>query len=311
MTQDLDISAEARLFAEETWKSGVKQMVLTVEAAKAAVELTRQYPMSTEPPTRFTERFAVSTEVTTDVRGNEWVVHTATARDRTPERTVMFTHGGGFVLRMSESSWDFLAELITETAARLVIPLYPLAPEGTGEVVPDVVADLAARLIAEEGPERVTLFGNSVGATITLSAAQLLRDRGVPAPRLTALVVPVLDNRYLDPEMAELDELDPFLSPAGCRYFGSLYCGDLPVTDPRVSPMLGDNDHLGRVLLLSGTHDILNCQARKFAAMASGFTGTRLEYHEAPGMIHIWATSDTPEGRAARQTIYRAIRDQP
>ncbi|MFF3223948.1 alpha/beta fold hydrolase [Nocardia suismassiliense] len=308
MTQSVEVSPEAQRFAEETWKSGIKQMVVTVDAAKATVELTRKYPMPKEPPADFLARFAVETESATDPHGNEWVIYTATERDRAPERTVVYTHGGGFVLRMSEASWDMCAELITETAVRLVIPLYPLAPEGTGEVVPAMLADLVAKVIADEGAEQVSLVGNSVGGTITLAAAQILRDRGVPNPHVTVLIVPVLDHRYREPEMAELDALDPFLSPAGCRYFGSLYCGDLPATDPRVSPILGNNDHLGRLLVLSGTYDILNCQARNYAAMAPTFTGTHLDYHEAPRMIHIWATSPTPEGAAARETIYRAIR---
>ncbi|MFE9576879.1 alpha/beta hydrolase fold domain-containing protein [Nocardia sp. NPDC006044] len=308
MAQQIDVSPAAREFAEQIWQSGVKQLVVTVEAAKAAVEMTRQFPLPKEPPAEFTEQFAVDTEVITDARGNVWVVYTATERDREPERTVLYTHGGGFVLRMSPDGWRQCAEVITETAARLVIPLYPLAPEGTGEVIPEMIADLAAKSIADEGPERVTLLGTSVGATITLSAAQILRDRGVPNPHLTALIAPVLDSRYADPEMAELDPLDPFLSPEGCRYFGSLYRGDLDVTDARVSPMFGDNDHLGRVLLFSGTYDILNCQARKFAAMAPSFTGTRLEYHEAPQMIHIWMDAPIPEGRAARETLFEAIR---
>ncbi|MBF6064965.1 SAM-dependent methyltransferase [Nocardia terpenica] len=318
-------SSQAQQYADQIRRLGVKRMVVSVEAAKATAELLRRAAATqppensveaelvrrattTRPPTDFAEKFAVSTEVTTDARGNEWMVHTATARDRVPERTIVYVHGGGWVMQIADGDWFLCGELITNAAARVVIPLYPLVPEGTGEFVPDTIADITAQLITDNGAGNVSLIGDSVGATITLSAAQILRDRGVPNPHLTVLIAPTLDIRLTEPELEALDKVDPFLSPAGCRYLNSLYRGGLSATDARVSPMLGNNDHLGRLLLFSGTHDILNCQARKYAALAPNFAGTHLEYHEASQMIHIWVTSPTPEGQVARETIYRALR---
>ncbi|MFI5783080.1 alpha/beta hydrolase fold domain-containing protein [Nocardia sp. NPDC051570] len=304
MTDRFHPSPEAQRFAAEVRKSGVKQMMSSVEAARAAVQQVRAHPASNDPPQDFVAEFEVGTTAIIDPRGNEWVVHTATPRDREPERTVVFTHGGAFVLGMSAGHWFFCGDLITNTAARVVIPLYPLAPDGTGEFVPDMIADIVARIIADEGAGNVSIMGDSAGGTITLSVAQILRDRGVPNPHLTVLMSPTLDTRFAEPELDELDKVDPFLSPAGCRYAGDLYRGDLPPTDARVSPMLGNNDDLGRVLLLSGTHEILNCQAREYANMAPAFIGTDLEYYEAPQMIHVWVLTPSPEARAAREQIY-------
>jgi acetyl esterase/lipase len=54
--------------------------------------------------------------------------------------------------------------------------------------------------------------------------------------------------------------------------------------------------------VFSGTRDIVNPDARRLADRAAA-AGVDAEYHEQPGLVHVYPLTPTPEGRAARAVI--------
>ena len=73
-----------------------------------------------------------------------------------------------------------------------------------------------------------------------------------------------------------------------------------------VSPINGDLDDLGPVLLFSGTRDILNADAHRLARRAQK-EGLSLEFHEGKSMVHNYPILPIPEGDAARALIVLAM----
>ncbi|WP_264079185.1 alpha/beta hydrolase, partial [Mycobacterium szulgai] len=63
--------------------------------------------------------------------------------------------------------------------------------------------------------------------------------------------------------------------------------GDLPVDDPRCSPLAGDLAGLGPLTVFSGTRDILNPDARALVQKA-GAAGVAVDYHERSGLLHVY-----------------------
>ena len=79
------------------------------------------------------------------------------------------------------------------------------------------------------------------------------------------------------------------------------------MTDPLVSPLGADLTGLGPLTLFSGTRDILNPDARSLAEKARA-AGVDIDYHEQPGLVHVYPLTPTREGRAARATIVDCLR---
>jgi acetyl esterase/lipase len=186
---------------------------------------------------------------------------------------------------------------VRTTGVTITVPIYPLAPNGTAATVIPVVADIA---VALGDP---VLMGDSAGGAIALGAAQLLRDRGIALR--TILISPELDLTLSDPMLKKIEPWDPWLAIPGAAVSNELWAGDLPLTDPLVSPMLGSLDGLAPVTLFCGTRDMLHADATAFVARAKR-AGVSIDFREARGMIHVYPLLPIPEAEAAR-TVMRAV----
>ncbi|WP_108251626.1 alpha/beta hydrolase fold domain-containing protein [Planctomonas deserti] len=231
-----------------------------------------------------------------------WPVYTVTPKAGRTHRRAVYAHGGAWVHEISFWHWRLVAELARATGTEFVVPIYPLVPLGTaGSVVP-VFADLAEELVDEVGGEYVALLGDSAGGTIALATAMLLRDRGVPAPRDVVLIAPALDLSFTDPLIPRIQPTDPWLAVPGGRAAAERWRGELPLSDPLVSPIHGSLDGLGRITLFSGTHDILNADALALDRKARERRHP-LDFHQVPNMLHVYPLLPIPEGAAARRAI--------
>jgi acetyl esterase/lipase len=280
---------------------GSKRRYRSAEATLARVEELRQHPASSDPPKNLLTTVDIALET---VAG--WSVYTVTPRGTSPARRGLYLHGGSYVFEIQRQHWSLIADLAVRAGIRFTVPIFPIPPvETAGTIVPKV-ADLAATLIADAGAQNVSLVGDSAGGGMVLAVAMLLRDRGLPAPRATVLISPWLDISGTDPELAIIEPRDPWLAVPGSHAAGALYRGDVAEDDPLVSPITGDLEGLGPLTMFSGTRDILNADAHRLVEKAAA-AGHPLDYHEVPGMIHVYPLLPIPEARTARTTIIEAI----
>jgi acetyl esterase/lipase len=270
--------------------------------AHARSHLTSPEPFAPPPSIDRRVRVAVRTE-------GGWPVYTVTPRSGPTTRRAVYVHGGAWINEISPFHWRLIASLADATGTVFTVPIYPLVPrpEATARTVVAGVADLAESLVAEVGEDKVVLLGDSAGGTIALSTAQLLRDRGVPAPRDVVLVSPVTDMTFTDPEIYRIEPSDPWLDVPGPRAAAERWRGDLTLTDPLVSPAFGTLAGIGRVSLFTGTRDITHADAISLERKAAA-EGHPLAVHRAPGMLHVYPLLPIIEGAAARDVIRRIVR---
>jgi acetyl esterase/lipase len=280
------------------------------EFSSAAVTLGRAEahllrPESYSPPRSLDRRVDIDVR---EVGG--WPVYTVTPKTGAVRRRALYTHGGAWVHEISPFHWRLVAGLAASTGTEFTVPIYPLVPRGTAGAVVPVIADLAARLVTEAGARNVVLLGDSAGGTITLSAAMLLRDRGVPAPRDVVLLAPVIDMSFTDPVIYEILPRDPWLDVPGPRAAGELWRGDLGIEHPLVSPLHGPLAGIGRLTLFSGTRDITHADARTSVRKARA-EGHPLDFHQRANMLHVYPLLPIPEGAEARRAIADVLVGSP
>jgi acetyl esterase/lipase len=235
-------------------------------------------------------------------------VYTLAPRSGSPSGHVVYLHGGAYVNPISRWHWAFIARLADRLGMTFTVPLYPRAPTHDCAAASAFLLSVYRDLVLAHDAAGLVVMGDSAGGGLTLSLALQARAANLPGPAGLVLVSPWLDVAMSDPAQEEIERIDPLLMRPGLAAAGRWYAGALPAHDPRVSPIHGELGGLPPTLLYCGTRDILLSDARRLVARAAA-EGVDVEYHEAPGLMHVYPLMVFPESRRAQERIVGFVRE--
>ena len=208
-----------------------------------------------------------------------------------PLPTVVFAHGGGFVIGDIETH-DNQARAICRGADAVVVSIdYRLAPEAPWPAAIHDTYDAvkwAVDNIDTLGGDatRLAVAGDSAGGNISAVVAQLCRDNG---PQLSAqlLIYPAVD---FDPESSYPSRVDNaegyFLTADDMAWFTEHYVGTAPDhNDPTMSPLKGKLDGLAPAVVATAEFDPLRDEGNAYAE-ALRAAGVEVESECYAGLIH-------------------------
>jgi acetyl esterase len=200
--------------------------------------------------------------------------------------TVLFAHGGGWVLGDLETH-DGVCRQLAALSGRAVLSVdYRRAPEHPGPAASDDL-DTAARWLRSGGAVRygvrgdqLAVCGDSAGGHLAAVAARRGRDGGTPYA-CQALICPVLDPAMnYDPELERYG-----LSGAEMRFFWDAYAPADRRGHEDFAPLLGDPSGLPPTLVITAEYDVLRDEGEAYAARlaAAGVSAVAVRYQ---GMNH-------------------------
>jgi acetyl esterase/lipase len=278
-------------------------VMATAKRTRRHVERQRRRPRRHRPPRLVRRRVRIEQA---ELHG--WPVYEAIPRRTTARARVVYLHGGSYVNEITSWHWSLVGRLARRVPARVAVPIYPLAPTAPpSEVVATgarVVADIADR----GGPGGLTLAGDSAGGGLALAIALALRDQGLAMPDRLILIAPWLDLSLSDPQQGVLEPRDAMLRLAGMAEAGRIYAGDLPLDDPRVSPINGELTGLPPITVFAGTHDLLHPDSVRLAERGAA-DGVEVDLREAEGAPHVYPLHPTSQGSAARRALVELCRE--
>ena len=288
--------------------SGIVPLILratrrnkTYLSAEGAHQRVRERALNPSP---FGPPRNLRSDVHIEVRHEDrWPIYTLTPTKSTPVGSVVYLHGGGWVNEIATQQWQLAAQIAAESSTVVTVPIYPLVPFGTSEDVANRVTTIVEANKARYG--HVALVGDSAGGQIALSAAMALRDKDVILAA-TVLISPAVDLTFTNPRIPEVQPMDPWLAVPGGQVLAILWSGTRELTDPIVSPLFGRFEGLGPVTVFSGTHDILNPDARLLVAAAKA-AGVEITYTELAKQLHVYPLLPTSIGASARRDITASI----
>ncbi|MFQ5564867.1 MAG: alpha/beta hydrolase [Paracoccaceae bacterium] len=150
--------------------------------------------------------------------------------------TVVYFHGGGFIVGGLESHDDVCAEIAAATGCPVISVDYRLSPE---HIHPAAYDDslAAARAALAKGP--VILAGDSAGGNLAAAVAQTLRGAAI---RGQVLIYPGLGGEGVGlPSYTECAEV-PMLPTRDIRYYRTIRSGGpVPEDDPTFSPLVASD----------------------------------------------------------------------
>lgn len=201
--------------------------------------------------------------------------------------TVVYYHGGGFVVGGLDSHDDVCAEICAETGFRVVSVDYRLAPE---TVFPGCFEDAWAAFsaVAEGYDGPLLLVGDSAGGNLAAAVAHHARGR-IVRDRIVGqvLIYPGLGG---DPSQGSYitHAEAPQLTVADMAFYQRLRCGGNapPAQDPRYAP-LHDTDFGGLPpsVLVTAECDPLSSDGEAYRNAIQAAEGRAL-WIEEPGLVH-------------------------
>ena len=215
-----------------------------------------------------------------------------------PEATVIYFHGGGFVVGGLDSHDSICAEICAGTGHRVVSVDYRLAPE---HVHPAHFDDAltAARWALGRYDGAVVLAGDSAGGNLAAAVAHRLRHDAI-AGRITGqlLIYPGLGGDMTKGSYVEHAHA-PGLSTADVAYYHDIRSGGAePGADPGFAP-LRDKDFSGLppTIVIAAACDPLADDGRHYRD-AIRRAGGRAEWINEEGLIHGYLRARNMSARA-------------
>ncbi|HEY4153412.1 MAG TPA: alpha/beta hydrolase [Pseudolysinimonas sp.] len=232
-----------------------------------------------------------------------------------PVPTIVFFHGGGFVIGDLDTHDAIARRLCNDVGAVVVSVDYRLAPEHPFPAGIDD-ADVSVRWVVAHvdefggDPTRVAVAGDSAGANLAAVAAQLATADGI---RLAAqlLVYPPTDpggDYASNTENAD----GYFLTRADMEWFFAHYLGldlDDPrvpelAADPRVAPLRASSlAGLPPAILVTGEFDPLRDEGDAYAA-ALAAAGVLVEHRQFAGLVHGFWGMGAVSGAAEEAAVW-------
>ena len=200
-------------------------------------------------------------------------------------RTVIYAHGGGYVLGSAAVTIPITARL--GRTLRIVSVDYRQPPEHPYPAALDDVLAVCRKLTADGSP--VALAGDSAGGALALSASVIAVADGIPVSAVV-LLCPLLDHvsareAHSADSAADIDETGPLLE---------CYVGNADPADPKISPMRASLVGLPRVLIQTPADEPLARQARELREHAE-VAGVEIVLDLWPRMWHTWHYHALPE----------------
>lgn len=232
-----------------------------------------------------------------------------------PQPTLVFFHGGGWVLGSIDSHDATCRYIAREGGLKVISVDYRLAPEFP---FPTPVEDCVAsfRYIRDNAeslgvdPTRIAVGGDSAGGNLAAVVCQQTRDSGEKMPDFQLLFVPAT-NMSARTQSYETFREGYFLTKANMDWYEETYIrSDEDRLDPRASPLLArDFSGLPPAHVATGGFDPLRDEGEAYARKMAD-AGVKVSLRRHPTLVHpfVNAVGATPLARSALSEAVGALR---
>src|SRR5437660_4502487 len=168
-------------------------------------------------------------------RPAEWVAAPG-ARD---DRTVLWLHGGGYVIGSLATHRDLAGRVSRAAASRVLLLDSRRAPEHPFPAALDDAIG-AYRWLVSAGHVRLVLGGDSAGGGLALASLVRLRDAGDPLPSAAVCLSPWADLALSGETMESRADADPAVDRLTLQGWADQYLAGGAPRQPLASPLYAD-----------------------------------------------------------------------
>jgi epsilon-lactone hydrolase len=187
-----------------------------------------------------------------------------------PRRTVLYFHGGVYVIGDAFQAADLASQVGRRTGAKVISVDYRLAPEHPyPAAVDDALAAYQALLDNGTAPSDIALVGESAGGGLAVATLVNARDHGLPLPAAALVMSPYVDLTLAGATMETKREADPLFTPEAFPARVADYTAGQDPALGLISPIFAELSGLPPLIIQAGTHEVLLDDAIRLARQAA------------------------------------------
>ena len=184
--------------------------------------------------------------------------------------TVLYFHGGVYVIGDAFQPAGLAAQVGRRAAARVISVDYRLAPEHPyPAAVDDALAAYQALLRGGTAPSDIAFAGESAGGGLAVATLVNARDHGLPLPAAAFVMSPYADLTLSGVTMETKSEADPLFTPQAFPARVTDYTAGQDAALGLISPVFADLSGLPPLIIQAGTHEVLLDDAIRLARQAA------------------------------------------
>ena len=218
------------------------------------------------------------------------------------DKTILYFHGGGYAHRPRRFHWKFVDKLAQKTGAKIIFPLYPLAPFFTYHDMYEKMVSLYDKCVEERPDCEIVFVGDSSGGGFALAFYEYLVEHNMRTPNKTAVISPWVDVAMENPAIVPLLKIDPMLALPVEKARMTFWSNGESLQNYMLSPICYHHtDKLENIGIFVGTDEILYPDVVRFFKLIEHNSNCTLTV--AQGMNHCYPLYPIPEAKLALQQI--------
>jgi len=184
--------------------------------------------------------------------------------------TILYFHGGGWVVGSPETSLSLTGNLVARTGFRSYSVDYRLAPEHPfPAAIEDTLGAYRALLERGQDPSTIAFAGDSAGGGLTVTTCLAARDAGLPLPAALVTFSAAFDATGSGESMDTKAGIDPIFTRESLEPIAAMYLQGQDPHQPMASPaVLGDLTGFPPMLIQAGTNEVLLDDSTRLASRA-------------------------------------------
>ena len=217
------------------------------------------------------------------------------------DQTLLYIHGGGYVVGSPRSYYGLAGNYAILLGARVYIPDYRLAPE---HPFPTPIDDTfnAYRWLLEQGidSKSIVFSGDSAGGAMVISVMVRAKNAGLPLPAGGVAISPWCNLEHTGASMYNREGLDPQATREALVMLAKTFLNGALPNDPDASPIFADVRGLPPIMVQIGENELMLSDAIRLSEHLAN-NRVRVSLEVWPGMFHAWHmfSAVLPEGMQA------------
>ncbi len=204
------------------------------------------------------------------------------------DATVLYVHGGGYMIGSCKSHRGLVARLGQAAGVRTLAVDYRLAPEHPfPAAVDDAVTAYQWLIDSGTPPERIFFAGDSAGGGLAVAMMLRCKSRNVPLTRAAVLFSPFADMGTTGQSIVDNVTRDILVTEGMAPGMAQGYLAGADPLSPEASPIYGDLTGLPPILIQVSSYEVLlddSLRLQRAAILADVKVHLRA-YQELP---HVW-----------------------